>query len=74
VTGPLTDAHVEDLIALVGAALDAGRDYERAWVSPVGATIEARMSWDQRVSAAHEAAVAAERAAMTAILALRGAS
>jgi hypothetical protein len=72
VTGGLTDGQVETLSP--GAGPDARRDYERAFAASYGATAEDVTEWDRRASAAHDAALAAERAAVKAIRALRGAS
>jgi hypothetical protein len=74
VTGRLTDRQVGDLVALVRDAIDARSDYGDASAQPIGATVEEQEAWDRRVSAAHDAALAAERAAVAAIRALRGAS
>ena len=71
-TGPLTDVQADHLVALVRAAVDARRDYERVAWAAVPTTEEAMANWDRRVDAAHKAARAAERAAVQAIRALRG--
>jgi hypothetical protein len=72
VTGRLTDAQAETLVALVQGALGARRDYERVAAETSAESMGS--DWDRRVFAAHDAALAAEDAAVTAIRALRGAS
>lgn len=71
-TGRLTDRQVEDLVALVRDAIDARRGYYEALHGPMGD--HPHEAWGRHVDDAHAAARAAERTAVTAIRALRGAS
>jgi hypothetical protein len=73
VTGPLTHSQVEDLVNLVRDAIDARKAYGEELAKPYGTTDEERDAWDQRMTSALAEALAAERAAVTAIRALRGA-
>jgi hypothetical protein len=74
VTGPLTAAQAETLVNLVRDAIDARQAYAQALAKPYGRTDKERDAWDQRMTAALEASLAAEREAVTAIRALGGVS
>lgn len=73
-TGPLTDRQVEDLVALVQAAIDARIAYAEQLHAPMGVTIAEQADWFRRVDDAFGAALDAQAAAVAAIRALRGAS
>lgn len=65
-SGGLTKAEAEALVAQVRAAIDARAEYERLYAEllPDEAASE---DWSLRAAAAHEAALTAERAVIRAI-------